>query len=159
MSLISMDVAKSHLRVVGSDEDADIELKLQAAEQAASAYLNRNLYVDQAALNAALESAPGAFAAACEAHRTAIDAANALSDDAQRGMALLGAHERFDAANLASILIYRGMVANSAIKAAILLTLGHLYENREDAVVGLVITELPAGARSLLRPYRIGVGL
>lgn len=38
--------------------------------------------------------------------------------------------------------------------AAILLTLGHLYENREDSTPGQVV-ELPYGAKFLAQPYRI----
>lgn len=41
------------------------------------------------------------------------------------------------------------------VKAAILLLVGHLYENREDVVVGLMATQVPMGARALLWPYRI----
>lgn len=41
------------------------------------------------------------------------------------------------------------------IRAAIRLTLGHLYEHRETVLVGVTATELPEGAKSLLWPYRI----
>ena len=42
-----------------------------------------------------------------------------------------------------------------AIKAAIKLIVGHLYEHREDALVGVSGSELPQGAEDLLYPYRI----
>lgn len=159
MTLVSMEVAKSHLRVVGADEDADIELKLEAAEQAAASYLNRSLYADQTALDAATAASPTLFATARLANQAAVDAAMLLEDVTERAMALAAAAERFAAASLASVLTYRGMVITSAIKAAILLSLGHLYENREGVVVGLSVAEMPQGAMSLLRPHRIGVGL
>lgn len=41
------------------------------------------------------------------------------------------------------------------IRAAILLIIGHLYQNRENVVVGRTPAELPQGAESLLNPYRI----
>jgi uncharacterized phiE125 gp8 family phage protein len=41
------------------------------------------------------------------------------------------------------------------IKAAILLTVGHLYANREAVVVGTIASELPMGVRSLLSPLRV----
>jgi uncharacterized phiE125 gp8 family phage protein len=41
------------------------------------------------------------------------------------------------------------------VRAAILLTLGHLYEHREDVVVGTISSELPRGAEALLFPYRV----
>ena len=159
MTLISLLVAKTHLRVVGDDEDTDIELKLEAAEQSAASYLNRNLYADQSALDAAIMAAPAFFSAARQANQEAVDAAMLIEDDAERAMALVAAAERFDASSLAIVLTYRGMAITSAIKAAILLTLGHLYENREEVVVGLSVAEMPLSAKSLLRPHRISAGL
>lgn len=43
------------------------------------------------------------------------------------------------------------------IKAAMLLTIGDLYENRETAVIGAVATEIPMSAtvKALTEPYRI----
>ena len=53
------------------------------------------------------------------------------------------------------------MVANDAVRAAILLTLGKLYAYREDAVAGVSssVIELPGGAKALLFPYRVGLGV
>ncbi len=51
------------------------------------------------------------------------------------------------------------MVINAAIKAAMLLTLGHLYSNRENVVIGVSTAELPHGAHALLQPHRIGLGV
>lgn len=51
------------------------------------------------------------------------------------------------------------MVVTDAIRAAILLTAGHLYANREDVVVGVSAAQLPSGAKSLLYPKRISPGL
>ncbi|MBE3590004.1 MAG: phage head-tail connector protein [Firmicutes bacterium] len=42
-----------------------------------------------------------------------------------------------------------------AIKAAILLHIGHLYENREAANIGNIVTELPLAYRALLSPHRV----
>lgn len=42
-----------------------------------------------------------------------------------------------------------------AIKAAILLTVGTLYANRETIVIGQTATLLPWAAEQLLRPYRV----
>jgi uncharacterized phiE125 gp8 family phage protein len=43
----------------------------------------------------------------------------------------------------------------ASIRAAILLIIGHLYQNRENVVVGRTPVELPQGAESLLNAYRI----
>lgn len=51
------------------------------------------------------------------------------------------------------------MVCNDLVRAAILLTLGHLYANREDNVVGTIVAELKTGAAQLLAPYRMGMGV
>lgn len=42
-----------------------------------------------------------------------------------------------------------------AARAAILLTTGHLYANRETVIVGKTATDLPQGARALLSQIRI----
>lgn len=52
-----------------------------------------------------------------------------------------------------------GIVINSAIQAALLLIVGHLFANREDVVVGVSATQLPNGAQYLLQPYRSGMGV
>lgn len=43
----------------------------------------------------------------------------------------------------------------ASIKAAMLLMIGHLYENREESVVGVSIAALPMGAEALLAPFRL----
>jgi uncharacterized phiE125 gp8 family phage protein len=45
------------------------------------------------------------------------------------------------------------------ILSAIYLIIGHLYENRQQNVIGLTVNELPLGVYSLLQPYRINVGV
>ncbi|KQQ31994.1 hypothetical protein ASF61_16805 [Duganella sp. Leaf126] len=159
MSLLSLEVAKAHLRIIGDDANSDLELKLQAAEQAAATYLNRRLYASQAELDAAIAAVPGRTAAARSAHTAAIVAAAELVNADDRALATDAADGRLSSASIDSILVYRGMVITSEITAAILLTLGDLYENREDAVVGVSVAPLPRGAKDLLRPHRVGVGL
>ncbi|EPA6640343.1 TPA: head-tail connector protein [Serratia marcescens] len=41
------------------------------------------------------------------------------------------------------------------VKAAMLLLIGHWYENRETVSVGQVATDIPFAAEALLQPYRI----
>lgn len=48
------------------------------------------------------------------------------------------------------------------IKAAMLLIIGHLYENRQEDVLGntrISFNSLPMGVYSLLQPYRLGIGM
>lgn len=41
------------------------------------------------------------------------------------------------------------------VRAALLLLIGHLYENRESVVIGVSTTELPMGVSMLLDPWKI----
>lgn len=52
-----------------------------------------------------------------------------------------------------------GIVLNASIEAAILLTCGSLYAQREDAVIGFTVAAMPTGSKALLQPYRYGMGL
>lgn len=48
------------------------------------------------------------------------------------------------------------------IKAAMLLIIGHLYENRQEDVLGntrISFNSLPMGVYNLIQPYRLGLGL
>jgi hypothetical protein len=51
------------------------------------------------------------------------------------------------------------IVINPSVRAACLLILGSLFENREDVSAGASFSELPMGSRSLLTPYRVGWGI
>lgn len=46
-------------------------------------------------------------------------------------------------------------VVPAPIKAAMLFMIGHLYENREDVVIGLPVAKLPNGSEMLLAPYKV----
>lgn len=109
MSLVDLTVARKHCRADEIDDEL-IAVYLDAAEQAATDYLNRRVYASKQALEDA-------------------------DDDT-------------------------GIVLNGVITAAILLTCGHLYANREDVVVGaMAAVQIPGGARDLLRPHRLVPGL
>lgn len=75
------------------------------------------------------------------------------------GRKVYAAQDELDAAVAAGTAGDFPMLVNDAIRAAILLTLGHLYANREDVLVGVSASEMPRGARDLLRPHRIIPGV
>ncbi|HCR1107419.1 TPA: phage gp6-like head-tail connector protein [Klebsiella aerogenes] len=50
-----------------------------------------------------------------------------------------------------------GLVITPAIKLALLLIIGHWYENREGSLIG-GMSEIPFGFTGLLRDYRRGPG-
>lgn len=41
------------------------------------------------------------------------------------------------------------------LKSAMLLIIGHLYENREEVITGTMVTNLPKGSEYLMNPYRL----
>ena len=105
-TLLTLTVAKAHLKVDTSDEDTLITLYLGAAEASAAMFLNRTIYADSGAMGSDLD----------------------------------------------------GIVINDTLSAAILLTLGHLYEHR-SSVDTVQKQEVPLGVAHLLQPYRINIGM
>lgn len=113
MRLVTIEQARTHVATM-PHHDAQLELYVAAAEQAAEDFLNRKVYADPDALAAAvLEGSAG--------------------DDP--------------------------MVVNDAIRAAVLLIVGHLFNNRDDVVTGTIATKMPMGAHALLWPHRVGLGV
>lgn len=47
----------------------------------------------------------------------------------------------------------------AAIKQAMLLLIGNMYENREANVIGAAVAELPLGVQYLLQPFRLELGV
>jgi hypothetical protein len=156
--LIDLPTAKLHLRVDGTAEDAILPLYIGAAEQSAMEFLNRKVYADQAALTAAVAAVPASLTAATATYAAAMTEADLLADLAEREFAYFVAAEAYLASRALAREICAGMVVNDAVKAAVLLMTGHLFENRENVVVGAPATELPMGAKAIMQPYRVGLG-
>lgn len=155
MSFVTLAEAKLHLRVDGTDEDALIGIYINAAEQAAIKAMDRGVYADDTALNAAKTAAPAALTAATAAYTAAVTAADAMSYAIEQAAALQVAETAYMSAQVAYRQVFDGIVVNDQIKAAVLLTVGHLFANREDVVVGASVSALPHGADCLLQPYKV----
>lgn len=155
MPLLTIEQARAQCRVIGDADDVELMAFAASAESAAVAYLNRLVFADQSALDAALDAAPGAMASARAAYDAAVAAADAMPDEYERAAALTVAAAKLSAATVQFTRTVDGIIANPGILGAIRLTLGHLYENREDVVTGTISTELKNGAQALLRPYRL----
>lgn len=155
MSFVQLAEARLHLRVDCPDEDALIWLYINAAEQAAINALDRGVYADSTELQTAMAAAPAALAAATAAKDSAVAAAEALTDADEKAAALKAAENAYMRALVAYRQVFDGIVVNDQIKAAVLLTVGHLYAHREDAVVGASVSALPNGADHLLQPYKV----
>ncbi|RON90355.1 head-tail connector protein [Pseudomonas fluorescens] len=158
MSLIDIERAMKHVLAEPEDQDL-VQEKLDAAEGAAMRYLNRRVFLDQAAMDLAKAGIPALMQSARAANAAAVEAANAVDDARDRCVlldyarqALADAHEEIDA-------IAYGILLKPEFTAACLLTLGHLFANREDVVVGAAATELPMASKHLLTPLRVRMGL
>ena len=146
MPFITLSQAQQHLR--SDSDEADLLLKIAAAERAAIEYLQCNVYADQTALDTAIAAVPATLSAAKVAYVVADAAADALED---YDMALDGkahAMSLYMRAVYAATRTRQGVVINELIIAAMLLILGRLFEVREDDA------EVPRAAQDLLSPFR-----
>lgn len=158
MSVIDIAVAMLHLQAEPEDQPT-VQLKLDAAEQSAAAYLQRRFYADQPSLTADLATVPAARAAARTKFEADFAAVELMENANDRMEALSVATKIFRESREAATAISRGMVVNDAIKSACLLMLGSLFAFREDIVLVDKVMELPKGARFLLQPYRVEMGV
>lgn len=102
MAVLTLDEIKAHLRLDGNEEDAQLTLLSDAAEDYATQYMGRSLpWLDD-------EGAP--------------------------------------------------VPVPASVRAALLLVIGDLYENREGAFVGVSRVDNPTVER-LLHFYRVGLGV
>lgn len=157
MSIVTLETAKEHLRVVSMDEDARIQGYLDAAELAAVGFLNRYLYANEAALLAAKSSVN--LASATASYEAAMDTAAGFTNGVERNFWEDMAQRDYAEAQRNAVRTYRGLVINAQVTSAILLTLGHLFENRESEIVGGSFSQAATGATELLMPFRIEMGV
>ncbi|MFD1709085.1 phage gp6-like head-tail connector protein [Ottowia sp. GY511] len=158
MTIVTLPEAKAHLRLEPDYPDDQVQDKLAAAEQRAAHFINRALFGTDADRQAAMAAAPAAITAAGAAYTDALAAASAVTDPVAASMLHAQAQTDYAAAQARARETLAGIVATSDIKAAILLILGNLYENRAD-VQDDRMAALPNGAQYLLMPHRVGWGI
>lgn len=158
MSVIDIDLAMKHL-LAEPDDQALVQAQLDAAEDAAMMFLQRRLFVDQAALDTAQAGLSAQMLAARLAYNQAMAAATEIEDLGDRASLWRLADQTRKEAAAAIDAIGCGIIVNSSIIAACLLKVGHLFANREEVVTGTIATELPLASKSLLMPYRIRMGV
>lgn len=173
---VSLAEAKAHLRVDHSDDDALIDSLLAAAVghlDGWSGILGRALITQTWRLDmpsfgypirlplAPVQSATIAYSDTDNADQAFAEASFALLTDATgpyvalvSGASWPSVYSRGDAVRVTFVAGYGDATAvPAAIKAAILLMVGHWYEHRSTVVDGNVMA-LPFGAEALLSPYR-----
>lgn len=155
MSLVTVAEAKMHLRVDGTDEDTMIGVYISAAEQTAISIVDRAIYADSTAFNAAVAAAPAALTTATATYTAAMTAAQSIADATEQAAAVKTADNAYMRAQIAYRRVFDGIVVNEVIKSAVLLIVGHLYANREDVATGVSVASLPNGADYLLQPYKV----
>lgn len=154
MPIVSLAQARSHVRVEADYPEEQLQDAIAGAEDAAQAFLNRRIYSDASALAQARSGYPAAVKEAAAARDRALADAVFIDDRTERTAAIRLADVSYREAKAEADACINGVVVNPSIVAAILLTIGHLYANRSDVVVGTQAVELPQGAKSFLRPYR-----
>jgi hypothetical protein len=150
--LVTAAQAKAHVHREASYPDEQILPYLLAAEAKAQSFMNRRVFSDQAALDAAVAAAPAALAAAGTAYAAAVLAYDAEMDPVLRGVQQAYAASVYCTAQFAARETLAGMVINDQIRAAILVIFEHLYAERGEAA-------MPLGSEYLLWDYRVGLGV
>lgn len=153
MALLTPEECIIHCRAEPEDGPL-LESLLASAESSVAGFLNRSIFSTEDELKAALDALPDAAGAAQDAYESAVARSELIGSKAAREMAIAVARERLAEANLQFDRVLHGMVATPRVKAAVRLTLGSLYANREQVIVGATAVELPQGVPELLRPDR-----
>lgn len=154
MDIITITQARDHCKTDAVD-DVMLIVYANAAEKVCAQLANRALFVTQAALTTAIDTVPTTMTAAFTAHTNAMTAAASL-DENNRLFAEDKAAAALRSARVAASNIVHGIVADNDIIAAILLTTGHFYRNREEVVVGQAgrPEQVPMAAERIMRWHR-----
>lgn len=148
MDFLTIQRLRDHCKTDG-DDDSQLEFYGEAAERAVVADLDRMVFKDEAAWDAAIAAIPDAITASRLKYEARI---LALGEDDTIGHDQAWAN--YSRVRRAQHRVLDGIIINAAIEAAMLLTAGNLYRNREATVVGETAVSLPNGVDALLTPYR-----
>jgi uncharacterized phiE125 gp8 family phage protein len=175
---VSISEAEEHLRVETADEYKHVERLITAARQYVEDYTWRALVTQTWELvldefpDGEVELRKGRLSSVTSITyydtagtlQTLAPAAYQVDDASDPGRVLPapGASwpdtqaERVNAVRVRFVAGYGNAAAvPQAIKAAMLLLIGHLYEHRESEVIGTIVTPLNFAVDALLAPYRL----
>ena len=179
---VTLTEAKAHLRVTASDDDTYITALVKVARQMAETYLKRSICTQT--LDYSLDSFPAEIDLPRPPARSITSITYTDEDGNSQSLSSAVYQTDLSGSVLHSIKTavdqswpstqsgaYNAVVVRyvagyavptdspdlipSPIKQAILLTVGELYENREETVIGVSVAPLPNTAERLLAPYRV----
>lgn len=174
---VSLQDAKDHLNLTHDLDDALVEVLIQSARERVEKHTGRALITQTRQLvlgafeNSMLLPYPPLQSvdsiAYVDTAGTAQTLAAAVFDEdttGEPGRVLLAYEQSWPEArsqfNAVTITYKAGYGDNAQdvpapIRSAMLLIIGHLYENREETIVGTIIDNIPMGVEYLLAPYQI----
>lgn len=147
--MIDLELAREHIKADEEEvEDDLIEQYIASSQTICEGYCNRKFYETDVEHEADYIVALAELAVAIEAR----DDALAEAEDCEVRNAINNRYIQIIGAIKQRI---NGIVVDDTIIAAMLMTLGHLYFNRQEVVVGQYsgATQVPAGAKRMLEPY------
>jgi hypothetical protein len=146
---IDLDTARAFLKADGDDDDL-INAQISSATQICEDYCNRAFYVDAAGQQDDFSQALIDRTAALLNRKTAMDSVTGSTPDDDITRAMIRDHYIQVLGQITQRI--NGIVLDDAINAAILITLGHLYKNREDNLAtGNNVVQVPVGAQRILQ--------
>lgn len=158
MSVIPIEEAMLHLRAEPEDQE-DVQKKLDAAEEKAMSFLQRRFYRDEVDLINELTTVKQRIIDVRAEYDAELAQAERIENPEDKQLLKEFAESKFRESRRQIRMIAKGLVINDAIKIACLLTLGDLYENREDSVTGTITADIPVSSRHWLTPYRVDMGV
>lgn len=172
MQIVTLELLSQHCRTDGDDNEL-LAIYGNAAESAVMRAANRNFYLTTASMDAAVAGIEETLAEAYRKYDLAIEATKGIQSWSRRGAAIDRAETILRRVTLSQDMILHGLVldlppnwqteslatlsgAGFDVVAAILLTAGHLYRNRENVVAGQgsAAVQVPQTAASLIEPLR-----
>lgn len=155
MAILTLEAARNHCRLDAGYPEAQLLPYMEGAESHVCAHINRAVFESEADLLEAQDSLGDVLGTAFDARSEALAQASRVGNPAKRQAMIDVATKRYSETQLQAARVMSGVVVNGAIHAAMLLTLGNLFANRETDVVGASVAALPTGVPELLRPYRL----
>ena len=144
--IIDIDTATDYLKADSDDEDL-ITAMIAGAQSICQGYCNRVFYATQDDANADFTQALLDQTAQKASYKALLAG---TTDTDQKSLITNHYIEVFGRIKQR----VNGVVIDDTITAAMLLTLGHLYANREDNVAsGNNVVQVPVGAQRILQPY------